>query len=41
MSNQRNTAVLKKLTGVVYGCVLLAQGLNAENASDFAGGVIT
>ena len=30
---------LKKLTEVVYGCALLAEGMNVENAADFADSV--
>lgn len=30
---------LKKLTKVVYGCALLAEGMNVENAADFADSV--
>ena len=30
---------LKKLTEVVYGCALLAKGMNVENAADFADSV--
>lgn len=30
---------LKKLTEVIYGCALLAEGMNVENAADFADSV--
>lgn len=33
---QDNSDKLKKLTEVLYGCALLAEGMNVENSADFA-----